>query len=69
MKKCGDIFNKVPAVQKLWETLGDTVKDDDPIFAAITQTLKTILHKNEVVEKGAVQAFEAPVAVDNSMNK
>ena len=63
MKKCGSVLKKVPLVKELWTKLGDTIKEEDPVFSEITQTLKGILNKTEVVEKGVADSFDDPVAV------
>ena len=63
-KKVGTIANKIPVVRELWNKLGMKIKQADPVFQQIHKTLKSIIDKGGLVEKGIVDAFDA-VAAEN----
>ena len=61
-KKVGTIANKIPVVRELWNKLGMEIKAADPVFQQIHKTLKSIIDKGGLVEKGIVDAFDAVAA-------
>ena len=66
-KKVGTVANKIPVVRELWNKLGMKVKQADPVFQKIHKTLKSIIDKRGLVEKGIIDAFDA-VAAENEEN-
>ena len=68
-KKVGTIANKIPVVRELWNKLGMKIKSADPIFSQIHKTLKSIIDKGGLVEKGIIDAFDAVSAEEEEKKK
>ena len=70
--KCEKINKKIPKLQTLWNKLAKiqgVVKEEDPIFAKVTSTIKSILNKTALAEKEDTHVeVDEEVSVNNSMN-